>query len=265
MMTALIVDDEPASRLLLRETLESTRQVQVLAEAESGEEALQAVEELHPQVVFLDIQMGELSGLEVARILLEQEDPPRVVFITAHDDYALQAFDLAATDYVVKGLEYDDFAERLARTVERLEQSLAGPAVLELASIHAALDQLAQRQLTPVTQKLPVKDYEQGTVRLIDPEKVVCIERKDRRVVLRTVDHEYPTYFTIERLEQRLANLRFFRANPGAIINLDFVEHLIPNGDGSYDVLLTDASNEVDGAITVSRSRAKALFELLNL
>jgi len=265
MMTALIVDDEAASRLLLREALENTGQVRVLAEAESGEEALQLVDELCPQVLFLDIQMGELSGLEVARILLDQEAAPRVVFITAHDDYALQAFDLAATDYVVKGLEYGEFAERLARTVERLEEALADTGVPELASIRATLDQLALRQLTPVSQKLPVKDYEQGTVRLLDPEKVVCIERKDRRVVLRTVDHEFPTYFTIERLEQRLANLRFFRANPGAIINLDYVEHLVPNGDGSYDVLLTDASGEVEGAITVSRSRAKALFELLNL
>lgn len=71
--------------------------------------------------------------------------------------------------------------------------------------------------------------------------------------VLRTIDHEYPTYFTIERLEQRLGDARFFRANPGALINLDYVEHLIPNGDGTYDVLLTDMQGDVDGSITVSR------------
>jgi len=264
-ITALIVDDEPASRRLLKEALDATEKVELLGEADSGERGLQLIEELHPQIVFLDIQMGELSGLEVARILLEEEDAPLIVFITAHNAYAVDAFELAATDYVVKGLEWTDFAQRIAKTVERLHDKLASAETPELASIREALDKLTQRQVAPATQKLPVKDYDEGTVRLIDPEKVVCIERKERRVVLRTVDHEYPTYFTIERLEQRLAGMRFFRANPGALINLDYVEHLIPNGDGTYDVLLTDMKGDVEGSITVSRSRSKALFELLNL
>lgn len=265
MITALIVDDEPASRRLLKEALDATGKVDLLGEADSGERGLLLIEQLHPQIVFLDIQMGELSGLEVARIVLEQEQAPLIAFITAHDAYAVDAFELAATDYVVKGLEWADFAQRIAKTVERLDQKLASAEAPELASIREALDKLTQRQVAPATQKLPVKDYDEGTVRLIDPEKVVCIERKERRVVLRTVDHEYPTYFTIERLEQRLANTRFFRANPGALINLDYVEHLIPNGDGTYDVLLKDTKGDVEGAITVSRSRSKALFELLNL
>lgn len=265
MITALIVDDEPASRRLLREALEATAKVELLGEADNGLQALQLIEQVHPQVVFLDIQMGELSGLDVARILLEQERPPLIVFITAHDAYAVDAFDLAATDYVVKGLEWTDFAQRLSKTVDRIEQTLANPEAPELASIHAALDKLAQRQVATATRKLPVKDYDEGTVRLLDPEKVVCIERKERRVVLRTVDKEYPTYFTIDRLEQRLSSMRFFRANPGALINLDYVEHLIPNGDGSYDVLLTDIKGDVEGSITVSRARSKALFDLLNL
>lgn len=265
MITALIVDDEPASRRLLKEALDATGKVQLVGEADSGERGLQLIEELRPQIVFLDIQMGELSGLEVARIVLEQEQPPLIVFITAHDAYAVDAFELAATDYVVKGLEWTDFAERLDRTVDRLAQTLASAEAPELTSIREALDKITQRQVAPVTQKLPVKDYDEGTVRLLDPEKVVCIERKERRVVLRTVDHEYPTYFTIERLEQRLKDLRFFRANPGALINLDYVEHLIPNGDGSYDVLLTDTEGDVESAITVSRSRSKVLFELLHL
>jgi DNA-binding LytR/AlgR family response regulator len=264
-ITALIVDDEVSSRRLLKEALDATGKVELLGEADNGQQGLQLIETLHPQIVFLDIQMGELSGLEVARILLEQEQPPLIVFITAYNAYAVDAFELAATDYIVKGLEWDDFAQRLSKTVDRLDQRLASAEAPELASIREALDKLTQRQVAPVTQKLPVKDYDEGTVRLIDPEKVISIERKDRRVVLRTVEREYPTYFTIERLEQRLAGTRFFRANPGALINLDYVEHLIPNGDGTYDVLLADTRGDVDGSITVSRSRSKALFELLNL
>jgi two-component system LytT family response regulator/two-component system response regulator LytT len=206
-ITALIVDDEPASRRLLKEALDATEKVELLGEADSGEQGLQLIEELRPQIVFLDIQMGELSGLEVARILLEQEQPPLIVFITAHDAYAVDAFDLAATDYVVKGLEWTDFAQRLAKTVERLQQKLASTEAPELASIREALDKLTQRQVAPATQKLPVKDYDEGTVRLIDPEKIICIERKERRVILRTSEREYPTYFTIERLDCTLALL----------------------------------------------------------
>ena len=265
MISAIIADDEPGSTRLLKDALEATAKIRVVGQAANGTECLQLLEEQEPDALFLDIQMGELSGLEVAEIALESDKPPMIAFITAFDAYAVKAFELAAVDYVVKSVGVEEFGERIAATVERMEESQRQHEAPPIDAVREVFSQLTQKQLQFPSRKLPVKDYEEGTVRLIDPATVICVERKDRRVVLRTQDKEFPTYFTIERLAQRLADEHFFRANPGALINMAYVSHLIPNGDGSYDALLNDEAGETVSVITVSRSRAKALFDQLGM
>ena len=266
MFTAIIADDEPGSARLLRDALKATGQVEVIGQAANGVECLQLLEEMEPDVLFLDIQMGDPSGLDVAEIVLEGEKPPLIAFVTSHDGHAVRAFQLAAVDYVVKTLDIQEFEERIGTTVRRLQEALehqTGPSPEDFREV---LAQLSQRQLHTATRKLPIKDYEEGTVRLINPSEIICVERKDRRVVVRTKDKEFPTYFTIEKLAQRLSGDEFFRANPSALINLEFVEHLIPNGDGSYDVLLSPNGDTHDTiVITVSRARSKELMETLGV
>jgi len=264
MLRALIADDERSAGDVLQHLLEATGRVEVVARASDGVECLRKWEELSPDALFLDIRMPKVTGIEVAEIVLDSEDPPLVAFITGHDGYAVRAFELAAVDYVVKSIDLAQFQERIGHTVERMERALArGADVIDdlrdrVAQMSRLLANITQQPALP--SRLPIKDYEEGTLRLIEPNSVIYAERRDRRVILHTREREFPTYFTIDRLEHRLQTQGFVRANPGALVNLRYIDHLIPNGDGSYDVVLKD---EKGTTITASRSRAKALLESL--
>ncbi len=232
--------------------------------AANGVECLELLDQHDVDVAFLDIEMPELSGLEVAELALDSETPPLIVFITGHDEYAVQAFELTAVDYVVKTDDLDVFEERVNTTLARIEQQLAGKRP-DYELLRKSIMQLLQQELRPLSHKLPVKDYEEGTVRLLDPKTVIYVTREGRQVVLHTADKDFPTYFTITKLSERLTEAGFLRANRGEIINLQFVEHLIPNGDGSYDAILQDNKGNIITTITVSRGRSKALLESLGM
>jgi len=167
-------------------------------------------------------------------------------------------------DYVVKTDDLDVFEERVNTTLTRIEQQLAGKRP-DYELLRQGIMQLLQQELRPLSHKLPVKDYEEGTVRLLDPETVIYVTREGRQVILHTADKDFPTYFTVTKLSERLTEAGFLRANRGEIINLRFVEHLIPNGDGSYDAILQDNKGNIITTITVSRGRSKALLESLGM
>jgi len=262
MIRAVIADDQVIWARLLKDFLEATGRVEVVGQAADGRESLQLLEQTRPDVLFLDIQMPKLGGIEVAEIALGSDYPPLIVFVTGHNEHAVKAFELAAIDYVVKQAEPEALQQRLLATVQRLEEALEqkAPAV---EGMRKSLTELIQGQRHLTSRRLPVKDYREGTVRLIDPAPIIYAAREGHRVVLRTGDKAFPTYHTIKELEQRLAPADFFRVNRGALINLAYVEHLIPNDDGSYDVLLRDGRGNPISGITVSRSRSKQLFGLL--
>ena len=264
MIRVVIADDEAASLRLLEKALEATGKVEIVGKASNGAECLQLWEEKSPDAFFLDINMGQPDGLAVAALLTADPHPAHVVFITGHDDHALQAFDLHAVDYVVKSPDLKAFRGRLADTVERLENSLAG-AVPEATEVRDLLAELRQHGASSAPRKLPVKDYKEGTVRLLDPQSIAFVERRDRRAIIHAQGQEFPTYFTMTQLEERLVAAGFFRISPSVIINLDLVEHLIPLGDGSYEVLLQLGPGQEPRNFDVSRSRARALFGLLSL
>jgi len=257
MIRAVIADDEQAVREVLKSLVEATGKVTVVGSASDGLECLQLLESTTPDVLLLDIQMPGLSGIEVAEIALQSERPPLVAFITSHDEYAVKAFELGAVDYVVKPFSADATTGRIATTVRRLEAALKQKTAA-VEALRGLVAQLVRER--PSSGKLAVKDYDERTVRLVDVASVICVERRGRRVVIRTAEREFPTYYTVDRLQERLAPAGFARANPAMLINLEYVDHLIPNGDGSYDVLLKDVRNTV---VTVSRSRAKDLLARL--
>lgn len=257
MIRALIAEDERKALKYLRLLLEQTGRVEVVGEAVNGFDCMKLVEELRPDVMFLDIRMPGMSGIEVAASALLMEEPPLVVFVTGYSEHALRAFELEAVDYLVKPID----EARVMMTVERLEKML-GQKPQPTDALQALIERLTAQEKTTL-RKIPVKDYQEGTIRLLDPSQILYAERRsDRRVHICTAEKEFPTYYTVEKLEERLASLGFFRAHAGAIVNLDFIDHVIPNGDGSYDLILKDAQRT---GITVSRSRGKALAELLKL
>lgn len=123
--------------------------------------------------------------------------------------------------------------------------------------------EIATRELSKTrSNKVAVKDYEEGSIRLLDPADMIYIERKQRQVVIHTEEKDFPTYFTIDKLEKRLADFGFYKANQGILINLNHIEHMIANGDGTYDIIL---KGQKSADITASRSGAKAILKDLQI
>lgn len=263
MVEALIADDDPRFCEYLQEILQSTGRVRVLGRAGNGAECLELLEQCHPQLVLLDIEMPNLSGVEVAETILAREHPPLVVFITGHEEYAVRAFDLQVTDYLVKPLSPGGFSERIRLMLDRVEERLRrrDDAVAELkVRVEAMATKLADVGLDLggwTRGRLPVKDHEQGTVVLLPTEEITHIERRNRQVLIHAGDRTYRTSHSVERLATRLEPEGFIPISSGAIVNITFVEHLIPNGDGSYDVVLADAHDTV---LSASRQRSRELL-----
>jgi two-component system, LytTR family, response regulator len=215
---ALLADDEPRARQFLEKLLGEHEDLQVVGVARSGAEALTLAARLKPDVVFLDIHMPDLSGLEVARHL-RGADAPVVVFVTAYDRYAVEAFELAALDYVLKPIR----RERLAETVQRVvEEHRTGRAAARARAVQQALDSPPLSDRRPELKRLPVRHRRE--VRLLDLEQVPLVFSRDRLVLARCDGHEYLVDYTLQELETRLPEGRFVRVHRGALVNVDAIE-----------------------------------------
>ncbi len=241
-MKALIVDDEPLARVYLRQLLEE-QGVTVLGEAESATEALQLNEDLQPEILFLDIQMPGLTGLQLAAALRQGCPQVLIVFVTGYSEHALAAFEHAALDYLVKPVA----STRLAQTLERARERLATQApVAEIELPAAPLKRLPIRQ-----------DY---SVLLPRVEEIRSAVAQDKRVVVHLADGEYKTYYTLSQLERLLPTELFLRVHDSCILNLEAVEELLYLGSHSYGVRLRGGQQ-----LPVSRTRFTVLQEKLGV
>jgi two-component system LytT family response regulator len=241
--TAVIVDDEELARGFLREMLAAHPEIEIVAECANGFEAVKAIAETDPDLVFLDVQMPKLDGFEV----LELIDPrtPAVIFVTAYDQYAMRAFDAHAVDYLLKPFS----AERFERALERAKAWLGErkPAA-ELAREARAPEQRPQR--------LAVRD---GTrVHVIPLEKLDYAEAQDDYVALHSGGRSYLKQQTIGRLEALLDPARFVRIHRSAIVNLERVARIEPYAKESRVAILTDGTR-----LPVSRSGYARLLEAM--
>ena len=217
---ALIADDEPRARQFLERLLGEMEGIDVVGAAKGGGEALSLIARLKPEVVFLDIQMPDLSGLEVARHL-RGDDAPVVVFVTAYDRHAIEAFELAALDYVLKPIRRDRFVEAVRRALQEASdrKKLSGR---QDEAIRGLLQrQAADGQLEPL-RRLPVRHRRE--VRLLDLDQVTRIISRDRLVLACAEGHEYLVDYTLQELEERLPPGGFLRVHRAALVNVDAIE-----------------------------------------
>jgi len=263
-----VIADEDAAALLVQEALQLIGKVEVVGIAGNGMECLELCERHDLDALFLEIRLPGLSGIEVAERMSQLDHPPLIAFITKVDEYAVRAFELNAVDYIIKMNDLPAMVERISRTVERMQAALArNPS--DPDELRAMIARLARQQAHPLQRMLPVRDAKEGTIRLLDPLEVIFITRRQRRTMLVTRQYAYPAYYTIDSLDERLDGEGFFRANPGTLINTRYIEHLLPNGDGSYDVFLKSDLSEGAEAyhtpVTLSRSRARQLLRMLHI
>jgi DNA-binding LytR/AlgR family response regulator len=240
---AIIADDEEALRASLKKKLSALwPALHVVGEARDGEAALRLVHDTQPDIAFLDIQMPALSGLEVAR---EIAGKALVVFITAHDKYAIQAFESEAIDYLLKPIS----DERLEKTIKRLKEHLS---LSTVPDITAALEKvsLSLRKSSPYLQWIKALHHE--NVRLIPVGDVYYFKASDKYTGVRTREGEFLIRMTIKELEEKLDPDQFWRVHRAAIVNARAVHTVQRSFAGTYAIRFRDIEDQV----AVSRAYA---------
>ena len=231
-LRAAIVDDEELARQVLREYLARHGEIEIVAECAHGFEAVKAVAELKPDLVFLDIQMPKLDGFEVLELI---GPAPAVIFVTAHDNHAIRAFEVHAVDYLLKPVGSERFEAALARVKERLAANVQKHAqpVPSAADLAAAARPPAQ-----YIDRIPVRE---GTsVVIIPATKLDYVEAQDDYVALVSQGKKHLKQQTISSLEAALDPSRFLRIHRSYIVNLERVARLEPFGKDSYVAVLAD-------------------------
>jgi two-component system, LytTR family, response regulator len=245
-LRVLLVDDEPLARTRLRSLLAVHSDVQIVGEAGDGEAAVKLVTDLAPDVLFLDVQMPGLSGFDV---LARLTDRPRVIFVTAFDEFAVRAFDEQAIDYLLKPVE----PARLDRALARV----ASPNTAKTGKddrLDRLLDAIERTRTPP--QRIAVRRG--AKVALVEPAAVVFCRAEDKYTVLYTADGEHIVDRTVDDLERTLDPSQFLRIHRNAIVNLTFVRDLTAVEGGRFLVTLTTPAGT---QLHASRAGARLLRE----
>ncbi|HYP13755.1 MAG TPA: LytTR family DNA-binding domain-containing protein [Bryobacteraceae bacterium] len=250
-MRALIVDDEPVARRVLREELELVADVEVAAEAESGTAALEEIKTVQPDLMFLDLQMPGLDGFGVIRALTGGVMPV-IIIVTAYDQYAVQAFEAGAIDYLLKPVS----ADRLAVALERSRRIARKPR--EVAEHIAQLQQISPNQAAPVTPRKIVGRAGEEYF-LLTPEEVLAFQAEGDVVWIVTVKRRYQATLTLRALQTRLQGLPFLRIHRNALVNITHVRKMAALSSQRW--LLTMHNNQ---EFIVSKRQAGAVRHLLS-
>ena len=240
----VIVDDEDLARQMLREYLSVRQEIEIIAECANGFEAVKAVTDLKPDLLFLDIQMPKLDGFEVLELIGTDR---AVVFVTAYDEYAIRAFDIHAVDYLLKPFSAERFDTALKRARERLGGKLPPP--VDLSSSARPPEQHLERVV--------VRD---GTrVHIIPIAKLDYAEAQDDYVALSSDGKKHLKQQTISSLEKALDPQRFLRIHRSYIVNLERVSKIEPYSKDNYVVVLNNGAQ-----LPVSRSGYARLRAILD-
>jgi two-component system, LytTR family, response regulator len=251
MLSYLIIDDERPNRVLLKALLgDYEKELQLLGEADGGRKAVDLIDSLQPDVIFLDIQMPDLNGFEV---LQQMKHQPQVVFVTAFDQYALKAFEENTIDYLLKPVD----EKRLAKTVAKLLQNKttqASPAITPQQL------QLLMRQLQPTAPRLQSMAVKLGAkIILVPVQDIAFFEAKEKYVALHTIDgKERLTDQTLTALEPQLPDY-FLRVQKGTILNTHCIAEIHKHFNNRLVIKLTDkkGSEVMTGTSYINTIREK--------
>jgi two-component system response regulator LytT len=236
MLKALVVDDEAPARSELRYLLGEAGGVEVVGEASNTIEALQLIKAIPYDVIFLDINMPGLTGVQLAEVLAGLTRPPAIVFVTAHSEHAVKAFEVNAADYLVKPVDL----ERLKRSISKLEP--------------------AAEQAPARIERIPVEKA--GKKLLVSVDDILYVMAKDDYSYLYTAADRYLSTISLAQLEAKLEPVGFFRIHRRYVVNLSRVKEVVPMYGGTLLLTLTD---EAATQIPVSRRRVPALKKALGL
>jgi DNA-binding LytR/AlgR family response regulator len=253
-VTALVADDEQPAREELLYLLSRLGGVEVVGEAANGVEALALVDELSPDLLFLDVQMPGLTGFEVARRLVDETPAPEVIFVTAFDQYAINAFEVNAVDYLLKPVDPGRLEQAVARSRRRLTSGRGLNA--ELERIVQAVTERQQRR-----SRLAVKAGER--LQLVDAADLVFASVADDVItIVATGLTGTSNYRTLEELQGHLDPAQFWRVHRSYLVNINKIKEIVPWFSRNYILRMSDAKTT---EIPVSRAQTRRLREYLRL
>lgn len=248
---ALVVDDEKLARANIRYSLQDFDNWRVIGECRRGDQVLDAVSELAPNVVFLDIKMPGLNGLKVCQQLQQLSKPPIIIFVTAYDVHAVEAFELCALDYLLK--PFDD--ERFAKTIERIELL-----VINRQTQQYQVDQLEQVSSADQSELKTLIVRSVGRIQLIEIEQVNWLSTAGNYVELHLDDQVILHRVSLSYLEKHLPKIDFVRVHRTAMIRVSQVCEFLTLADGQYAVVLKSGEK-----VNVSQTHKERLLQLLGI
>jgi two-component system LytT family response regulator/two-component system response regulator LytT len=261
-LRVVVVDDEQLAREELCYQLEQIDGIEIVAQASNGIEAIGAVERHEPDLVFLDIQMPGLGGFEVARRLLEhEEEAPALVFVTAFDQHAIEAFEVNAVDYLLKPVESGRLEQALQRARRRVEAERPGPSAA--APTNDQLEQIVKMMAGRQTRRDQVAIRVGERFVLVQADEIIYASLADESINIVTGQVAGTSnYRTLDDLQARLDPDVFWRVHRSHLVNINKIKEIVPWFSRNYILRMKDAKNS---EIPVSRAQTKRLREYLKL
>lgn len=257
----LIIDDERPAREELAFLLKSIPDIAIIAQGKNGLDAVNLIKEHSPDLVFLDVQMPGLDGFGVIKKLAEKKiKMPQIVFATAFDEYAVQAFEVNAVDYVLKPFDKG----RVAKAVQRAKKMLEAQAS-PVERLETLVEKMGAGGARPVESDKHVKLLLKAQQRmfLVDAEEMVYASIQDGTITIFTKDSEgVSNYRTIEELQSQLDSERFWRAHRSYLVNIDQIKEVVPWFKSSFMLKMSDKRTS---EIPVSRAQTRRLRELIKM
>lgn len=249
-MKAIIVEDEFPAREELKYFINNFSKIEVLNEFDNGVEVLKFIQENTVDVIFLDINIPMLDGMLLARTINNFKTKPKVVFITAYKEHAVDAFELEAFDYILK--PYSD--DRMISMLNKLERS-----VISIANIENKLNE--EKKLIHKSNVSTISLWKNDKLRVININDIYYCEARERETIVYTKDSEYIVKVAIKEFEKNLNDSLFFKTHRSYIVNTSKINEIIPWFNNTYKLKLNDINSE----IPVSRSKIKDFRKIMNI
>ncbi len=246
MINVLIADDEIHAREEVKYLLHKYRDFTVIGQANHGMEVLKLNHSLKPDVIFLDIKMPTLDGIEVAKIINDLKDKPELIFLTAYDDYAVNSYEFDVIDYLLKPISEERFEKSIQKLRAKFRDNIISPKESEIKNDKT---------------KGVISSYKNGLIIPIRYTEILYATIYERETLLVTKDDEYKVNLTLGQLYQLLKDHDFFRTHKSYIVNLDYIKSIEPWFNSTYNVLIEYRNIK----IPVSRNYVKEFRERMNI
>ena len=250
----IIADDERPARNFLKTILSQFEDIELVGEAENGADAIEIIKSEKPDLALLDLQMPEITGLEVVK-LLRKNQMPLVAFVTAYDEFAIQAFEVNAVDYLLKPIEKNRLRETLNRAHERLEQK--DFLETETENVRKAVETYEENTRRQFLERIPLKKNDE--IFLVPTSEIASIIADGELLHITTENNQkYLINYRLKDIEARLDSEKFVRLSRGALVNLEMFEKVSPLPGGTYQITLKNGQE-----ISSSRLQSRILRDRL--